>query len=47
MNTAMSDNSDKPTFFQKHRLPIMLGILAVSLYAFSILYIMFGKGQIA
>ena len=42
----MSDNTS-PSFFQKYRLPIMLGILAVCLYGFSILYIMYGKGQIA
>lgn len=46
MSIAMSDNTP-PSFFKKHRLPIFLGILAVGLYAFSILYIMFAKGQIA
>jgi len=47
MNPAMADKQNQPSFYQKYRLPIMLGILAVSLYAFSILYIVFGKGQLA
>lgn len=42
----MTENTP-PSFFKRYRLPILLGILAVCLYAFSILYIMFGKGQIA
>ena len=46
MTTVMSDNTPQ-SFFKRYRLPIMLGILAVCLYAFSILYIMYGKGQIA
>ncbi len=41
----MTENTS-PSFFKRYRLPIFLGILAVCLYAFSILYIMFGKGQI-
>jgi len=42
----MSDEAP-PSLFKKHRLPIFLGILAIGLYVFSILYIMFAKGQIA
>jgi len=47
MNTVMSDNTPPKSFFQKYRLPILLGLLAVSLYGFSILYIIYGKGQIS
>jgi len=46
MSNVMTE-STQPSFFKRYRLPIMLGILAVCLYAFSILYIMYGKGQIA
>jgi len=42
----MAENTSPQGFFRKYRLPILLGILAVGLYAFSILYIMYGKGQI-
>ena len=45
MSVSMSDNTPQ-SFFKKHRLPIMLAIVAVGLYVFSILYILFAKGQI-
>jgi len=38
---------DEPGFFRRYRLPIVLGIIAVCLYAGSILYILYGRGQIA
>jgi len=47
MNTAMADKAPAQSFLQKHKLPIFLAILAVALYGGSILYIVFGKGQIA
>jgi len=46
MHTTMADKSPKQSFLQKHRLPIFLAILALSLYGGSILYIVYGKGQI-
>ncbi len=42
----MSDSTPRG-FFRRYRMPILLGILAVCLYAFSILYIVYGKGQLA
>jgi hypothetical protein len=40
-------NNTSPSFFKRYRLPLLLGLVAVCLYGGSILYIMFGKGQIA
>ena len=36
-----------PGFLRRHRLPIALGLIALCLYAGSILYILFGRGPIA
>lgn len=44
---ATNGNTDKPGFFRRYRLPLLLAVVAVCLYAGSILYILFGRGQIA
>ena len=36
-----------PSFFHRHRLPLALAVIALCLYAGSIVYILFGRGQIA
>ena len=33
--------------WERYKLPIILGIVAVSLYAFSIVWIVYGKGPVA
>ena len=37
----------RPSFLRRHRLPLALALLALCLYAGSIVYILFGRGQIA
>lgn len=37
----------KPGFFRRYRLPLTLAVIAVCLYAGSILYILLGRGQIS
>ena len=37
----------RPGFVRRYRLPLALGFVALCLYAVSILYILFGRGQIA
>ena len=34
-------------FFRRHRIPLVLAVIALCLYAGSILYILYGRGQIA
>jgi hypothetical protein len=34
-------------YFKRYRLPLFLAVVAICLYAGSILYIMYGRGQIA
>ena len=34
-------------FLRRYRLPLALGVIALCLYAGSILYILYGRGQIA
>ena len=34
-------------FLRRYRLPLLLGVIALCLYAGSILYILYGRGQIA
>ena len=41
----MNNSSDK-SFWQKHRMPIILGIIAVTLYAGSIVWMVYGRGQV-
>lgn len=36
-----------PGFFRKYRLPLLLAVLALCLYASSILYILFVRGSVA
>ncbi len=38
--------ADKPGFIRRYRLPLSLAVIAVCLYATSILYILFGRGEI-
>lgn len=35
-----------PGFFKRYRLPLFLAVVAICLYAGSILYIMLGRGQV-
>ncbi|MFK7993047.1 MAG: hypothetical protein AB8B87_02855 [Granulosicoccus sp.] len=37
----------KPGFLRRYRLPLLLAVVAICLYAGSILYILYGRGQIA
>lgn len=34
-------------FFKRYRLPLFLAVVALCLYAGSILYILYGRGQVA
>ncbi|MDC0435272.1 hypothetical protein OAM69_06505 [bacterium] len=36
----------KTGFFRRYRLPLSLAVIAICLYAGSILYILFGRGQV-
>jgi len=36
-----------PGFFRRYRLPLSLAVVAVCLYAGSILFILYGRGQVA
>lgn len=40
------EKQDSPGFFKRYRLPLFLAVVAICLYAGSILYIMYGRGQI-
>jgi len=42
-----SDPVSEVGFIRRYRLPLLLGVVAVCLYAGSILYILYGRGQIA
>ena len=37
---------DERSFIQRYRLPLFLAVVAVCLYAGSILYILYGRGQV-
>lgn len=39
--------ADKPGFIRRYRLPLFLAVVAVCLYATSILYILYGRGEIS
>jgi len=41
------EDTSSPGFFRRYRLPLFLGFVAVCLYATSILYILFGRGQVS
>jgi hypothetical protein len=41
------ENHASPGFFKRYRLPLFLAVVAICLYAGSILYIMYGRGQVA
>ncbi|MFK7862235.1 MAG: hypothetical protein AB8B64_25740 [Granulosicoccus sp.] len=41
------DGSAQPGFIRRYRLPLTLAVIAVCLYAGSILYILLGRGQIS
>ena len=45
---AQNDASEirKPTFWQRYRMPIILGVIAVLLYLGSIVWMVFGRGQV-
>lgn len=45
MTATVIDNStdNKPGFWRRYRLPIVLGIIAISLYVFSIIWIVYGN----
>ncbi len=42
---TMTDN-DKRSFWQRYRMPIILGIIALSLYVGSIVWMVYGRGQV-
>ena len=37
----------RPGFLRRHRLPLLLALVALCLYVGSILYILYGRGQVA
>ncbi len=41
------EESQTPGFFKRYRLPLLLAVVAFCLYAGSIVYILFGRGQVA
>ncbi|MDB4222468.1 hypothetical protein N9850_01760 [Granulosicoccus sp.] len=43
---AQADQAS-PGYFKRYRLPLFLAVVAICLYAGSILYMMYGRGQIA
>ncbi|MBX2879786.1 MAG: hypothetical protein KTR32_07635 [Granulosicoccus sp.] len=40
-------HNEAPGFMRRYRLPLFLAAVAVCLYAGSILYILYGKGQLS
>lgn len=44
---AILEERSSQGFFKRYRLPLFLAVVAVSLYAGSILYILYGRGQVA
>ena len=44
---AAGEETARPGFLRRYRLPLLLGAIALCLYAGSILYILYGRGQIA
>ena len=44
---AGGEEAARPGFLRRYRLPLLLGVIALCLYAGSILYILYGRGQIA
>ena len=46
-DTVPGSGAAKPSFLRRHRLPLALAFLAICLYVGSIVYILFGRGQIA
>lgn len=42
-NSLDNSNEPQPGFFRRYRLPIVLGIVAVCLYVFSIGWIVLGR----
>ena len=45
--TVPGSGSARPSFLRRHRLPLALALIALCLYVGSIVYILFGRGQIA
>ncbi len=44
---SMTDNNkQQPTFWRRYRMPIILGIIALCLYVGSIVWMVFGRGQV-
>jgi|GEM_PF-1117284 len=43
----VASDVSKPGYFRRYRLPLLLAVVAVCLYATSILYILYGRGQVA
>ena len=41
-----SGSREKPGFIRRYRLPLFLAVVALCLYAGSILYILYGRGQV-
>jgi len=54
MNNKQADNvrstsgeATPPGFLRRYRLPLFLAVVAVCLYATSILYILYGRGSVS
>jgi len=45
--SAPTGATEQRSFLRRHRLPLALGAIAICLYAGSIVYILFGRGQLA
>ncbi len=45
-NVVEADQASPPGFIRRYRLPLTLAVIAVCLYAGSILYILFGRGSV-
>jgi len=43
---TVSENN-RPSMWKRHRLPILLGVVAALLYMGSIIWMVFGRGQVS
>ncbi|MFK8075122.1 MAG: hypothetical protein AB8B84_00955 [Granulosicoccus sp.] len=46
-NAAKEPGAKSPGFFKRYRLPLSLAVIALCLYVGSIIYILYGRGQVA
>ncbi|NND91093.1 MAG: hypothetical protein HKN42_09540 [Granulosicoccus sp.] len=47
VDSMSRETEESPGFIRRYRLPILLALVAICLYAGSILYILFGRGQVS